>query len=258
MPNPALLEDQSDRPPGQPGLAGTLRDRQRPVWASEASLATTLLTLYVDRYGTPGLSFDPGTVAGLLESDFSVRPPVIVLDRLLAALTIVTTDLFFQSASDFIPLANVLFGTPFDPTVWDPADGMECAWALTEGLLLCPHPAGRPAGQPYCQEILDYVAYVIDQEGLLYPPDVLRIAGTPSGPGNYADTFSDDPELFAAVDALAHDKADDIQAEVRARLELLQQQLEGLPLAHGNAQSILVRLGKTLQKTAPPEKQPGH
>ena len=52
--------------------------------------------------------------------------------------------------------ANVLAGSEFDPETFDPADSAECAWAVTEALLLSP-PDERDTQPVFSDEIRKYI-----------------------------------------------------------------------------------------------------
>ncbi|MDB4331258.1 hypothetical protein N9993_01785, partial [bacterium] len=87
--------------------------------------ATTLLIMGLDYYGPDLLTWHPETIKREIQDDFGVRLPKANFDRLMAAITVVTTDLFFKNLSRFIQLANVLAFDDFQPDEFEPADSME-------------------------------------------------------------------------------------------------------------------------------------
>ena len=97
-----------------------------------------MLVLAVDTYGTECTKWTPQTIKAEIEDDFHLKLPQPNLERLLAAIQLLTTDDFYIALPDFITLCNVLSGGTFDPRHWDPADAVEIAWGVTEALLISP------------------------------------------------------------------------------------------------------------------------
>src|SRR4051812_29132260 len=122
-----------------------LQPAAQRVLQDPESYATTLLVLLVDRFGTEALSWAPETIRTEMASEYGVALPPACFDRLMAAVTVITTDYFYKSLTRFIDLCNVLsFGGTFDPSVFDPADPYECAWGISEALLLSPPEEDEP------------------------------------------------------------------------------------------------------------------
>ena len=217
---------------------------QRRQWLQETltaddAFATTLLVLAVDAYGTELAEWDPQTLRMELEDDFDIKLPPANFDRLMTAVAILTGDDFYKSAPDFIAFCNVLSGDLYDPRTWAPADAGEISWGITEAMII--EPPDEDDEEPFSPEILGYIGHVLDMEGIIQPPDILRLAVR-----NVADVmsgvqagFSDDPEMFEAILGFEHDKVEDIDTYVRGRLQLLIQQLEGLPLSSGDAKGAV-------------------
>lgn len=148
-------------------------DRIRRLLESPDTFGTILLVLCVDTWPeclgdkddpTRG-PWHPATFRAELEQHFGAKVPPGNIDKLMAAVTIVTTDLFFTNVRSFIPLANVLAGDEFDPRVWEPADVVECAWGITEALLLDPPDNDNP--EPFSDEIRYYIGAVLKEEGFV-------------------------------------------------------------------------------------------
>ena len=213
----------------------------REVWNDPQSFATTLLVVFLDKYGTEGLKWDPATIALEIEEDFNVALSGPVFDRLIAGIQLLTTNDFYVSLPTFITLSNILSGGTYNPHLWDPADAMEMAWAITEALLLSPPDAGDE--EPFSDEIRSYIGFVVDAEGMMQPPDVLRIA-LRNTRAFLQNDFSDDPELFGAIYEAELAKTDEINKTIRKRFQLLAQQLESLQLRTGDARGVIRHLSQ--------------
>jgi len=217
----------------------------RKILTDPDTFATTLLVWAIECFGMECLEWHPGTIKMELEQRFNCQIPKVNLDKLMAAVMILTTDLFFKDEARFIELANILSGDDFQPDEFDPADSVECAWAVTEALLLCPPDEDDP--EPFSENVRRYIGFVLKEEGYITPPDILKIAIG----GDFSDqvryTFSDDPEMFSAVYQGNADKASEVEAIIRDSLRELVAQLQALPLRDGDTAELVQRLSQNIQ-----------
>lgn len=216
------------------------------AWQSKETFATVLLTMFLDRFGMEALEWDPATIALEIEEEFNVDLPQLSLDKLVVAIQILTTDRFFKRLPDFIAFCNVLDGDPFQPDTFDPADAQEVAWGITESLLLSPPEDNDP--EPFTDEIRAYIGAVLDSEGIINPPDILRIALRLAKVTPSLNDFSDDPAMFNAIYDVEAGKTEDINQAIRLKTELLAAQLAALSLKNGNTQRVAEMLKQSLSK----------
>lgn len=222
------------------------------------TFATVLLTIAVDVFGTdclhdpddPGRGpWHPATFRSMLTEHFGVAIPNLSIDKLMAAVTIVTTDMFFKNVDRFIALANVLAGSEFSPEQFDKADTAECAWAITEALIL--DPPDSDDHEPFCDDIRRYLGAVLRDEGYISPPDVLKIAIE----GDFSDrvryNFSDDPVMFSGIYKAQQDKTKEIEGVIHDSLILLAEQLQSLRLQNGSTAELEKNIRGMLKKTEP-------
>ena len=210
----------------------------RRTLTDQESYATTLMTLVLDQYGTEGLTWAAETIRRELEEDFNVKVPSNNIDKVMAAISIVTSDDFYSRLPYFINICNVLSDDEFDPSVFDPADAAEIAWGITESLLLYP----PDEAEPFSEEIRFYIGHVLSEEGIISPPDVLQIAlrDLPlDDPGNVS---ADDPEMYEAFFSLQQDKSDELNNMLKRQLGELMEQLESLSLVDGDTKDLLKRM----------------
>lgn len=105
--------------------------------------------------------------------------------------------------------------------------------------------------EPFTQEIVDYISEMLKSEGILTPPDILKVGLRK----DYKEViekvrydFSDDPEMFQAIFETEQSKTQDINDMIKARLAAMVQQLEKLPLANGDASGAARKLLASLPK----------
>jgi hypothetical protein len=237
---------------------GNAAERMRGLLEDPDTFGSVILVIAVDTFGMECLGsaddadrgpWHASTFRADLEQHFGVKMPQCNVDKLMAAVTVVTTDLFFKDAHAFVQLANVLAGDEFDPGTWEKADAVECAWAVTEALIL--DPPDRDDPEPFSDEVRYYIGAVLKDEGYVQPPDVLKIAldGDFAGKVNY--DFADDPEMFQSIYAVQQGKADEVEAVLRESLLDLKTQLNALTLQNGNTVELEKRIEGMLKLNEP-------
>lgn len=216
------------------------------AWTSRETFATVLLTLFLDRFGMEALEWDPSTIALEIEEEFDVHLSQLSLDKLFTAIHVLTTDRFFKSLPDFIAFCNVFGGDTYNPEVFDPADAEEVAWGITEALLIAPPEDNEP--EPFSDEIRAYIGGVLDKEGILNAPDVLRIALRKARVSPAIGDFSDDPEMFNAIYDVEAGKTADINQTIQTKTQILAAQLAALQLTNGNAKQVAQMLHDSVRR----------
>lgn len=211
----------------------------KDTWLSPDSFATTLIVVFLDHFGTEGLSWDPNTVQMEVEQEFGVELPAWSFDRLMTAISLVTTDAFYTSCPDFVRACVVFSGHTPAPGQLILPDCGDLAWGMTEGMLVDP-----PEGDsPFHPEIVGYIGHALDEEGIITPPDVLRIGTRSRDLAEHVRyNFADDPGMFAAIQGEEASKTKAVNDLVRARLRELLGQLRALPLNTGSTQKLADKL----------------
>lgn len=210
----------------------------RQLLGDEDTFMTTLLVIFIDEYGTEALMWHPETIRLELQDDFNVTLPKENFDKLMTGIMVLTTDYFYKEVSRFIRMCNIISGDDFDPEVFDPADSLEMAWAITEVLMIDP----PEESEPFDDEIRAYVGEVLKEEGYVTPPDVLRIALDADLSAQVSNDFADDPEMFQAIHQSQTAKADEVNGIIQANLQSLWTQLTALPLQNGTTKNLIERM----------------
>ena len=204
---------------------------------SEETYATCVLLLVIDRLGSECLEWHPETVRRELEVEFQVQIPKVTLDKFMAATAIMTTNYFWKDALKFIELCNVLSGDDFDPTEFDPADSAEMLWGINEALIIYPPDEDSGDEFEFSPDVLAYIREELRAEGLVNPPDVLRVAIDETF-GPHSPTFADDPEMFQAVYETQMGRSNDLLLSLAENLGELAEQISQLPLQEANPEAI--------------------
>ena len=225
--------------------ARTLPHPMRRLLLDDDAYVTALLTLLIEQYGTESFSWSPQTIREQLEEDFAIQELAkSTLDKIMAGISLLTTDHFYQNPSRFIQLANIIAGDDFDPTTFDPADSAEIAWAITEAYLLDPWEQGEDRFNP---EIKAYIGEVLNDEGFVKTPKLLMIALRDNLEEFIQMEYADDPEMFQAIYETNATKTEEIDQMIAENLSLMVQQIQSLPLKEGSADSILENIKKQIK-----------
>lgn len=239
-------------------VAGNPIEATKRLLSDPDTFATTMLVIAVETWGMDCLQDDEdrergpwhaSTFRSMLEQHYGVKLPKCNLDKLMAAITIVTTDLFFKNADRFIVLANILSGDEFDPNQFEIADSVECAWAVTEALLLDPPDHDNP--EPFSDDVRRYIGFVLKDEGYVTPPDVLKIAIGEDLASKVRYDFTDDPEMFSGIHSVQQGKKQDVETVLRESLLELKNQLTALPLREGSTDEFEKRIDALLKLNQP-------
>jgi hypothetical protein len=213
------------------------RLRLKQVFENQENHATTLLVAALDLYGTDMFTWAPQTISLELKEDVGATLPADNLDKLMAAISVVTSNEFYKDLTKFIQLCNVLSGDEFDPEVFDPADSAEMAWGITEAMLLSP----PDESEPFADDIRFYMGHMLSEDGILTPPDVLGIAIMDNA-ADPLNNLSDDPAMYEAFYANQQSKSQEITEMVKEQVSVLIAQLEALQLTEGSTEDMLRKL----------------
>ena len=216
------------------------KNPMQEMWRSPETFASVLLAAYLDAFGTEALDWDPTTATLEIEQEFDVDLPQGSLDKLMVAVQMLTTDKFYRNLPDFITFCNVLSGDEYRPDMWDPADAEEVAWGITEAMII--YPPEDNELEPFNDEIRAYIGAVLDAEGLMNPPDILRIALRVGRVSPNMEDFSDDPTMFNAVYDLEEGKKEDINQTIISRTKRLADQFAALKLQNGKTEEMVTLL----------------
>lgn len=197
------------------------------VLRNPESFATSLLAICVDEYGTDVFSWDPETLWLELASEFVV-PSRLNKDKIQALILAHTTDLPFTSVETFIITANVLNGFESGFDVLDIVTADEALWCVYE--IMLNHVAdsdGEVDDAPeFSDEVRAFLAVTLHNDGILEPPDVLKIADMAAVPSAAAD----DPVMFNAAWDRSRAESADLMAGLSGRIRDLARELDELPL----------------------------
>lgn len=215
--------------------------RYKEFWKNPQLFATTLLVMFLDVYEMDGVTWTPETIQMEIQNDFSTEIPDGSFDRLMTAINLLTSDSFFVSLPDFVRDCVVLSGHQATTNLLSLPDSDDIAWGVTEAMLLSP--IEEEEQNPFNAEITSFIGMVLDEEGILNPPDILRIATRDQSLVDRVNfEFSEDPEMFSAINKFESEKTDHINRIIRGRMRALIGQLQSLPIKNGNTAKVAKKM----------------
>ncbi len=221
---------------------------QRTMLAAEDTFTTPLFLIVMDKYGEDALSWSPDTIRRELQDDFQLSVPQFTLDKIMAAITLVTTNYFYKDVGRFIEICNILAGDEFQPDEFEPADAGEILFGMTEAMLLWPPGTGQDS--QFSAEIREYISQVLKSEGIVEPFDVLRVAFQDNTPNLVSADFADDPEMYQAIYEMQKSKQSELKTMMLANVEALSRQLYMLPLQNGSTNDVVSQLQNLISQAA--------
>ena len=217
-----------------------LNQRCAEILASTNSPATVILVVAVDACGKDIFTWDPETIQEEMTDLLGRQMPSQAYNRLMAGIELVTSDAFYKDLPTFLRLCHALYSGILIVDEFVPADAAEVAWAVTEALIIWP--PDKNDESPFCDQIIGYIGEVLKDEGILKPPDVLRLGGGSGLLQKVQMGFSDDPAMFNAIYGVEQMKTDEINQIVKSRLRQIMELLEDLPLNVGDAENAVKRM----------------
>jgi hypothetical protein len=210
------------------------RSRQ-DAFSDKDLFASSAITLMIDSHGTECLSWEPETIEMELRAE-SVNPSRSLMDKILAATTVLTSNLFQVDFRAFNEICNALSGDPAGGYSLLPADVYEMAWGCAEArLLLGPEEFDRG----FSVDIARYVGSALSSIGITKAPSMLKWAVISPDEELERDTvLASDAFMSKAYWDSHHELVAEIEDYVRLTAVKLLEQMNDLPLKNGKAEFL--------------------
>jgi len=221
-----------------------LFERRRKILQGDC-YATTAILIACSDLSIRCLEWLPETILKHLDAIYGDLP-ITTYNKLFAAQTVINTNFYYRLLDHFHVINNSLFHGTMDDAI---TDSVEFGWGLLETQLLMPHPIPYDPGDLFSRDILDYLEYLWQQEGILKAPDVYSIGGFVF---NNIDTvlgaFAGDPLMYEGMYKAAMEKSNLIDAICREKVHELVYELNsaGFPFTLQQVLDILSGQGTTL------------
>jgi hypothetical protein len=206
-----------------------------------SAFAATLLLICINTLGEVVLNGEYGTIlpqtlASELKRNYNIDLPPENLGKIMAAISVITTDNLTRSLPSFLATIHGLIGDGTDWTYEEPLDIEDIAWAIMEATLLWP-----PEEElNYSPEIIGYVQLMLSREGLKSTPAILAFARDEEN--NYSDVGQFDDDIVQEQAS----RLEAINEYVEQQQHELLTQLESIPSLKVSAESIVAAINAEL------------
>lgn len=139
------------------------------IFTNPRSSVTVLHLTLIKQYGTEAYSWEPQTLWQEIQDDFKVQVIPINKDKIQAALTLITTDLFYQQWEVFEKICQAFNNIKPSFDYVSPLSIDQIIIGITESGLLDMLP---PEGWNY--EVTGYIKTALKEEGFLKAPPSLE------------------------------------------------------------------------------------
>lgn len=220
---------------------------KREAFLSESSFGTTMLIAVIDEYGTEAISWDPEALRAQIDQDFSIRLPKSSMDRIMAAMTLMASDLFYVSIECFNNVCEALNFGPVDGSKFIPCELEDIIWGCTEARLLLGSEEYDNAD--WSHDVRRYTAMQLSLEGITRSPDILEFAEfNPEELDNKDTLLAQDQLLAGTYQNRQESELNTLNKEVIYKLQILLQQVASLKLKNGKTDEINNMLNKITDK----------
>lgn len=208
---------------------------KKDIFLSTDSFGTSLLICMIDTFGTDCLNWEPETIEMELEKYVGQDVPSENLDRLQAAMSVLTSNLFFISLEAFNVTCNALNFSTVSGSTFIPADIEDIMWGITEVNLLLGADSNK---DEFSRDIQLYVGKVLESEGILDPPSILQFADMRKMNAVTAAQVSDLPDLSSMFSAGLADTKAELDSWALKRIDDLFTQIGNIKLEASDKQEF--------------------
>lgn len=156
----------------------------RDIYKDPKVPAFVLLATTIKKYGMNSLEYEPELLRNEIEKDYDIKLPDINMDKLQAAIIVMTTDHFYNDWRVFETCCHLFHNEPVDADVVNPLDAEDIAVGLAEATMIKADTLDTHSELDFDDEIRAYAGQVFFEYGMSTAPFIFRSAIMPSIPGS--------------------------------------------------------------------------
>ena len=160
----------------------------KQLFESPETFGTTLLLLCADRLGYDFLDADTedgkwsaATMRYEIKDIFNANITDANLDKLMAAMSLVTPQEFYSDLITFITLTNAICGNTIRVPTSEPLALEDIGWSIFEAQVIGNASKEKPE-YSFSEDILAYISYRLKQEMMLIVPKSLQVGAQGGDP----------------------------------------------------------------------------
>jgi len=198
----------------------------KELFKNRGTLGSVLLAAAYAFYDSDFMEWDPVVLRLNLKDELGEVPPIATANRLQAAVTVATNDLFFSSPDIFFSVADSLNRHPASPDIPVPPNLPRTAWTILEANFIRSL-AGTPV-LDYSPELATYAGILLTGAGLKEPPPYLSWADFPE-PEEHLDYPDLDVDFILTAAESEREQKAMLESYVTERIQLMFTQLSRIP-----------------------------
>lgn len=216
---------------------------KKDLFHNPDAFGTALVVAVIDDYGVEALDWELDTLAIELQSKYGDIPDQ-AFNRLGAAMTLLTSNSFFTSLDAFNTICSTL---AFQVPVIDqfiPSSLEEVVWGLTEARLLL---GEEEPEVPFVRSIRIYVGKLLEEEGILSPPEILNFAQMTKLGDPDLQIISDMPDITEMFEASQSETKKSLDGYMLQRAVELMRQIGELSLENSDLSTFHEKVSTLLE-----------
>jgi hypothetical protein len=215
---------------------------------TEGVFAATLFLICAHTFGEGLINGEygaaaPGAIATAIKNAYAVSLPPENLGKIMAAISVITTDNLTRSLPSFLATIHGLLGDGIDWSYEEPIDVDDLAWALMEATLLYP----PEEDTKYDDQIVGYIQLMLAREGIKSPPAILAFAADEDG---YANIGQYDEDVLKEQAG----RTDEINRYIEQMQDALMRQIASIPSLNVTADLLTEAINSELVSIARKDK----
>ena len=168
------------------------RRQHESLLTNKDTIATTIISLVLDEYGTEALEWDPHTLESQMRDDFRVDMHPLLVDKMNTAVAGIVTNAYYKDWMAFMHAANVLNDATLNTDEIDFVTPEEAAWAITE-MSFWEDAEDTPVFSP---EVKKFLGTICEDANLILPPPILSMADLDEAEARATKTMLNDPDMY--------------------------------------------------------------
>lgn len=210
------------------------RSKQAAFINNQDTTGAVLVLLLMDEFGTECFGWEAETLQIEIEGTWGVKIPDANFEKILAFLTVLTTNKFEQNLDAFIHICNALVGFGANFQQYDPATVTEMCKTLAEVTLIDPPDSGK---YDFSLEIQQYIRQELNYEGYGQIPRMLKPYSAQTESGGSPESLPFDEFEAKSYYSRQAEKVEILDLETQAHLNKIFKDLETLPLRNADQEA---------------------
>lgn len=170
------------------------------VYKDKTAPGFVLLGVTLKKYGMACLEYEPALLRDQIEKDFDIKLATIQMDKLQAAMAVMTTDSFYDDWRVFEATCHLFHNEATDTDLVTPLDAEDIAIGLAEATMIKNDVNDPSDTLVFDEEVRAYAGRIFYEYGLCKAPKIFPTAIMPAKTGTTANDAEKNEALAELFD----------------------------------------------------------